>query len=293
MGREIKRVPLDFNWPLDKEWKGYVNPYYKAKECQKCGGSGYSKTARLLKDRWYGYASFKPEYRGNKPFTPDDNLIQIMAKRNVQHNGTFPFAIDQEAARLCRLFNKSWMHHINNLDVEALIKAGRLRNFTHKWTGEKLEPKEPLYIPSAIEVNKWSLYGLGHDSINCHVVISAECERLEKNSTCENCQGEGDVWPDQESRQIYEDWQRTEPPTGDGWKLWETISKGSPISPAFKTPEELAAFLVSDEYSWKENDKGTTYKQWLTFIKGPGWAPSLIILNGDIKTGVQTAAEIA
>jgi len=38
MGRELKRVALDFDWPLNKIWKGYVNPYYK--ECESCKGSG-------------------------------------------------------------------------------------------------------------------------------------------------------------------------------------------------------------------------------------------------------------
>jgi hypothetical protein len=27
MGREIRRVPLDFDWPLNKPWKGFLNPY--------------------------------------------------------------------------------------------------------------------------------------------------------------------------------------------------------------------------------------------------------------------------
>lgn len=29
MGREIKRVPLDFEWPLNKVWEGFLNPHYK------------------------------------------------------------------------------------------------------------------------------------------------------------------------------------------------------------------------------------------------------------------------
>lgn len=29
MGRKIKRVPLDFNWPLNKVWEGFLNPHYK------------------------------------------------------------------------------------------------------------------------------------------------------------------------------------------------------------------------------------------------------------------------
>ena len=40
LNREVKRVPLDFDWDLHKVWKGYLNPHYK--ECQHCK-SGYTK----------------------------------------------------------------------------------------------------------------------------------------------------------------------------------------------------------------------------------------------------------
>lgn len=29
MGRCLKRVAMDFDWPLGKVWKGYINPHYK------------------------------------------------------------------------------------------------------------------------------------------------------------------------------------------------------------------------------------------------------------------------
>ena len=294
MGREIKRISMDFDWPLNKIWDGYVNPHYKTKKCQKCDGSGYSEIARLLKDKWYGHTHFKPEGRDSESFLPNNRIIQMLATRNTERNpefyGSGKFAIDQEATRLCRLFNTQWMHHLNNLDIEALVKAERLHDFTHNWTNDGWQQKDPPYIPSAKEVNEWSISGFGHDSINCYIIIEEECKRLRINSVCEDCQGEGDIWPDQESRYFYETWQKTEPPEGDGYQLWETVSEGSPISLVFKTPEELATYLISDEYSWNENDKGTTYEQWLTFIKGPGWAPSLIVSDGNVKTGIQATS---
>jgi hypothetical protein len=33
-----------------------------------------------------------------------------------------------------------------------------------------------------------------------------------------------------------------DPPTGDGYQLWETTSEGSPISPVFATLDELCAY---------------------------------------------------
>lgn len=41
MSREVKRVPLDFNWPLDKVWPGYCydTPDCKIPECPDRHGS--------------------------------------------------------------------------------------------------------------------------------------------------------------------------------------------------------------------------------------------------------------
>ena len=38
MGREIKRVPMDFGWPLNKVWEGFLNPNYT--KCVPCDGMG-------------------------------------------------------------------------------------------------------------------------------------------------------------------------------------------------------------------------------------------------------------
>jgi hypothetical protein len=34
MGRKMMRVPLDFAWPLNKTWEGYLNPHYR--KCPDC-----------------------------------------------------------------------------------------------------------------------------------------------------------------------------------------------------------------------------------------------------------------
>jgi len=38
MGRELKRVALDFEHPLHERWPGYLNPHYI--HCPECDGSG-------------------------------------------------------------------------------------------------------------------------------------------------------------------------------------------------------------------------------------------------------------
>lgn len=53
---------------------------------------------------------------------------------------------------------------------------------------------------------------------------------------CDVCEGLG-VHP--EEREAYNSWERTDPPEGPGYQLWETTSEGSPKSPVFETFDEL------------------------------------------------------
>jgi len=41
---------------------------------------------------------------------------------------------------------------------------------------------------------------------------------------------------------LCEDWKNYDPPTGEGYQLWETTSEGSPISPVFETLDDLCAW---------------------------------------------------
>jgi len=141
-------------------------------------------------------------------------------------------------------------------------------------------------VPTAAEVNDWSICGMGHDSINKWIVTEAECQRLGAPTSCEHCGGEGETWPSDEARKLYDDWERTEPPSGEGYQIWETVSEGSPISPVFVTPEALATHMAGTKWG---ADKGTPYESWLKFINGPGWAMSMVVQDGAVMSGVEAA----
>ena len=67
--------------------------------------------------------------------------------------------------------------------------------------------------------------------------------------------------------------------------MYETTSEGTPISPAFKDPEELAKWL-SDTGASSFGSRTASYDQWLCVIRA-GWAPSAIATNAGIVSGVE------
>lgn len=287
MGRELKRVPLDFDQPLNEVWKGFLNPLYVAKQCPDCEGSGGSEHANILKNKWYGYVPFNPEERGSKPFAVDNPYIRSLAHRNCREDDDgerVSSIVAREVSRLCSHFNGQWCHHLGSQDVAALVEAGRLMDLTHTWTKDGgWTAKEPAYLPTPEEVNNWSIDGFGHDSINQWVCVKAECKINGWPEECSTCKGEGEIWPSEEAKKAYDEWEQYEPPEGEGYQIWETVSEGSPISPVFATPEELAGYMTTTRWG---ADKGTPYNTWLKFINGPGWAPSMIGTSQGIQSGV-------
>jgi len=46
----VKRVPLDFEWPLGEVWHGYVNPWPGPILCPECLGTGFNSGTKRLYD---------------------------------------------------------------------------------------------------------------------------------------------------------------------------------------------------------------------------------------------------
>jgi hypothetical protein len=76
---------------------------------------------------------------------------------------------------------------------------------------------------------------------------------------------------------------RQEPPTGDGWQVWESVSEGSPVSPVLASRDAVVAWLVANEdCAPAAADK---------FVED-GYAPSMIGTPFGIFMGVQMAAGV-
>ena len=100
MGREIRRVPLDFDWPLHKVWKGWVYPdKFKFPECSFCEGTGYSPEAYAISETFY--ASMMDMDR-------------------------------TKAKKLC------WYDKLGQAEVDFLVSEGRLKDFGPNPTADEV-----------------------------------------------------------------------------------------------------------------------------------------------------------
>ena len=132
----------------------------------------------------------------------------------------------------------------------------------------------------------------GHDSCDnwtAEKKIIAAAGLSEDWGLCPSCKGDA---IDPQVKSAYEAWVKTEPPTGAGYQLWETTSEGSPLTPVFATPEDLAHYCADNNVSSFGN-RGESYETELEFITGTAWAPTMIIEGGIIKSGVNAIAALA
>ena len=213
MGREIKRVPLDFDWPINEVWKGFINPHYKpCPENEKTCFNGYTAAGKWLQTIV--------------------QLIMIAGEDGAhpRRRGIWPHPYLQSLQNAPR-------HGEGDL-VAMLSRRGQI-----------IAPTEELAQLSGGIAGRPPRPPLGHhgcDAWTGYTKIREAAGLPESWGTCQVCKGES---TDPEVRERYEAWKPEQPPTGPGWQVWETVSEGSPISPVFATPEELIEWLVRDGYS--------------------------------------------
>lgn len=232
MSREVKRVPLDFDWPLNQVWNGYLMPErLETLMCEQCKGSGTT------------------------------------------------------AAR-------AWLEAITRMilmlddDLDAQARGRRMHPYfdstpTHAYgTRPSVDIRELVVGLVGREAGMF-----GHDSLDgwraLRKIVEAAGLDPETWGFCAACSGEGYLEAYEGQRADAEAWERTEPPAGDGWQMWETVSEGSPISPVFVTPESLAHWLA-DTKAYPAND----YEHWIGMIRA-GWAPSAVVTTAGVQSGVE------
>ena len=80
------------------------------------------------------------------------------------------------------------------------------------------------------------------------------------------------------------------PGTATHLMMYETTSEGTPISPAFATPEELAHWLADNGAS-AFGDMTATYEEWLATCKR-GSAVSAVLSDNGMESGVAAEARL-
>lgn len=106
------------------------------------------------------------------------------------------------------------------------------------------------------------------------------------------------------SKEYYRPWSDDE---AVWFQLWETVSEGTPVSPPFETEDELIEYLAYNGDFWDQDR--CTKPDWAElwggvlgvsawgkeraerFVKGAGWAPSMIIVGGVVKDGVSAVTD--
>ena len=216
MGREVKRVPINFDWPMEQRWEGFCNPHYEP--CTDCGERGTTSARDRLSD-----------------------LVSLLmlSSEDVRRGKCHPYFHE---APLYSTQGKVVSDDIAELTIGL---AGRELGFGEHDAIDRWSATKKIMIAAGVDPDSWGI--------------------------CSACSGHG-MTP--ECREKHEEWEPTEPPTGDAYQIWETVSEGSPISPPFETPEELARHMAGTKWG---ADKGTSYESWLSFINGSGWAPSMVM----------------
>ena len=175
MGRTMKRVPMDFDWPVGRVWKGFLNPYHGC-DCPWCydeeqrGSYGFTKEYREYEKTWYGH--YCGPYIQN-PYNPDFRYCP----------SSKPYAMER------------WEYDF------IVGHDGRLR--------KQLFKCEKADVPPYEELKEWLLRNhtrFDIDYIFVDIMGEEYCRRNSVQSTCPHCNGSGRVWQTDEVKRLHEEW---------------------------------------------------------------------------------------
>lgn len=245
----VERVPLDFDWPLDEIWKGYVNPHYVP--CDTCDGDGDTVAAHWLSSVSYILAmlgEWAADERGAHPWLNEFPLAPHRIRKDLRalyprmRGGPMPPPDAYETQR-------------PGQDMVDLL-TGLVRDAKYP-RRDSLFTRERHYVYKAI------LKAAGMPT---------------KWGVCPDCKGSG---VEADHYKDYKRWRSKKPPRGRGWQVWENVSEGAPITPVFATADDLVDYLCTKGTTWdqKRYGKGPWRREAaVQFVKDMG-SPSLVTFN--------------
>jgi hypothetical protein len=232
MGRELRRVPMDFDWPMKRIWKGYINPY-RGINCPWCydedekHSDGMTKEAREYKKAFYGFMNdwqyIQHPYKPRQQYCPKSKPYSL-------ERWEYDFLIsDNEWETRKRLFGDGEIPSYENI-TDYFLKYGDME------------------FDGCIE---WAL-------------INEYCRRNGYEVLCPHCKGNGTIYINEEIEKLNDEWRPIEPPEGDGYQLWETTSEGSPVSPVFATLDELCEWCEDNATTFGTSK--ATKEEWMQML---------------------------
>lgn len=165
--------------------------------------------------------------------------------------------------------------------------------FNHR-RGCNVEQYKPLYDQSCEEAwSEWqSEFKAWVDGKQDQVIAEHSDWGYQKDQPYDSfCRWHG-MPPDPETR-------RPQWPEGEAtwYQVYETVSEGTPVTPPFETQDELIDYLVANGDFWdqsrrEEGNCSMSCEPWSRqqaekFVREVGWAPSLVMEGGEIKSGVE------
>lgn len=242
MSREIKRVALDFKWPSSKVWEGFVLPErLRGEKCPDCE-NGQSHSGWWLQNL------------SNRM----DMLVQDIGEQERGKN-MHPW-LSNDPYPQGHFENHRFVIDRPTEDIVDFMMG------LAEFIGENDTP----------ERLKNSFRG------SSHVVLRALCKAsgIKNPFVCKTCDGRGTLEKYAGQFEEADNWKEYEPPVGEGWQLWESVSEGSPISGVFATSGQLV-----DHLSTVGDDTGTIWNRESaeSFVKA-GWVPSGIITSEGVFT---------
>lgn len=167
----------------------------------------------------------------------------------------------------------AWYNKIGQAEVDNLIAVGRLpAGSTAKSVNEAS--------------SKHSIFGF-HDSINRMFLVEFRCKALGIIENCPECGGGGSIESYRGQREEAEAWEPEGPPAGDWWQVWETVSEGSPVTPAFAADVELVDYLVEKGDAWDQRrGSGGWGRAAAEKFVSSGFAMSMMVVVGETGTKV-------
>jgi hypothetical protein len=252
--RTVKRVPLDFNWPLNKVWDGYL--CHDGGPCPEEGKTCFGGSTAAGK--WLDAVARLIAMIGSEA-AEAPNAGELAARGRIYPH---PYLEEWDTAPRSEI-DRAAFERIREIPSQnerfAALDRYRRRNppTLLPLTGELVQLVMGLGAPH--------LGGFSGSEVSW--AISQKLLEVagmpESWGVCPVCGGNAD---DPAKRSAAEAWKETEPPTGEGWQLWETCSEGSPVSPVFSTAELLADWAAENATVFASIK--ATRDQWLEMILG-------------------------